>query len=69
MYCPNCGQQQISGEMRFCSRCGLSLSGLAEWLTGSGLSAKRRDEALVSASSPRPKGMRRAAKLMFFSGC
>jgi hypothetical protein len=67
MYCPNCGQQQISGEMRFCSRCGLSLSGLAEWLAG-GVPARRKDEAPVSQSSPRRKGIRRAAKLMFFSG-
>lgn len=68
MFCPNCGQQQISDEMRFCSRCGLPLSGLAEWLAGGGLPAKRRDEALVSPSSPRRRGIRRAAKLMFFSG-
>jgi hypothetical protein len=67
MYCPNCGQQQISDEMRFCSRCGLSLSGLAEWLAG-GVPARRKDEAPVSQSSPRRKGIRRAAKLMFFSG-
>ncbi len=33
MYCPRCGQQQISDEMKFCSRCGLPMSGLAEWLT------------------------------------
>jgi hypothetical protein len=26
MYCPNCGQEQISDEMRFCQRCGLSLT-------------------------------------------
>lgn len=69
MYCPNCGQQQISDEMRFCSRCGLALSGLAEWLVGGRLPAKRRDEAEdPRALSPRRKGIRRAAKLMFFSG-
>lgn len=68
MYCPNCGQQQISGEMRFCSRCGLALTGLAEWLAGGQLSAPRADEVQVSATSPRRKAMRRAAKLMFFSG-
>lgn len=69
MYCPNCGQQQISGEMRFCSRCGLALSELAEWLAGGRLPLKRRDEAEVPvALSPRRKGIRRAAKLMFFSG-
>jgi zinc-ribbon domain len=68
MYCPNCGQQQISDEMRFCSRCGLALTALVEWLAGGGLPAKRGDETQVSASSPRRKGIRRAAKLMFFSG-
>jgi len=67
MYCPNCGQQQISEEMRFCSRCGLALSGLAEWLAGGRLPLVRREEER-DAVSPRRKGMRRAAKLMFFSG-
>jgi uncharacterized membrane protein YvbJ len=68
MYCPNCGQQQISDEMRFCSRCGLALSGLAEWLAGIRMPAKRVDDEQVAAPSPRRKGMRRAAKVMFFSG-
>lgn len=69
MYCPNCGQQQISEEMRFCSRCGIALSGLAEWLAGGRLPARPRDEAKPTvALSPRRKGIRRAAKLMFFSG-
>ena len=66
MYCPNCGQQQVSEEMRFCSRCGLALSGLAEWLAG-GLPVKRADDTRVSSPSRRRKALRRAAKLMFFS--
>jgi hypothetical protein len=68
MYCPNCGQQQVSDEMRFCSRCGLALSGLAEWLAGGMLPVKREEARKLSALSPRRKGIRRAAKLMFFSG-
>jgi len=69
MYCPNCGQQQVSDEMRFCSRCGLALSELAEWLAGGRLPAKPREEVQApGALSPRRKGIRRAAKLMFFSG-
>lgn len=68
MYCPNCGQQQLSEEMRFCSRCGLALSGLTEWLAGGGVPAKREGETQIETWSPRRKGMRRAAKLMFFSG-
>ncbi len=67
MYCPNCGQQQVSEEMRFCSRCGLALSGLAEWMAG-GMLVKRADEMRVLSPSRRRKQMRRAAKLMFFSG-
>jgi hypothetical protein len=68
MYCPKCGQQQLSDEMRFCSRCGLALSGLAEWLASGTLPAKRVDEPQSAALSPRRKGIRRAGKLMFFSG-
>jgi hypothetical protein len=68
MYCPNCGQQQVSEEMRFCSRCGLALSGLAEWLTHGRAPLIKREEAQAEPMSPRRKGMRRAAKLMFLSG-
>ena len=68
MYCPNCGQQQVSDEMRFCSRCGFALSGLAEWLAGNRVPLVRREESRSEPMSPRRKGMRRAAKLMFFSG-
>lgn len=72
MYCPNCGQQQLSNEMRFCSRCGLALHGLAEWLAGGRVVAAPTqavsDPAQPAALSPRRKNMRRAAKMMFFSG-
>lgn len=30
MFCPQCGQQQISAETRFCSRCGLPLNVVAD---------------------------------------
>jgi len=68
MYCPKCGQQQVSDEMRFCSRCGLALTGLAEWLGGAPLAAPRAEEPKKGAMSRRRKGIRRSAKLMFFSG-
>lgn len=32
MHCPSCGQQQISAETKFCSRCGLPLIVVAEVL-------------------------------------
>lgn len=36
MYCPGCGQQQVSDETRFCSRCGLPLGLVAEILSYGG---------------------------------
>ena len=32
MFCPRCGQEQASGELRFCSRCGLPMGIIAEVL-------------------------------------
>ncbi|HEU4834939.1 MAG TPA: hypothetical protein VFS90_11010 [Pyrinomonadaceae bacterium] len=54
--------------MRFCSRCGLAMTGLAEWLAGGTMVVKRADPADLTAVTRRRKNMRRAAKLMFFSG-
>ena len=36
MHCPGCGQQQISGETKFCSRCGLPLGLVSEVLSHGG---------------------------------
>ena len=30
MFCPNCGQRQVSNEIKFCSRCGLPLGLISE---------------------------------------
>ena len=68
MYCPRCGQQQISDEMRFCSRCGLPITGLVEWLNQEGVPVQFAGEIPAPPPSPRRKGMRRAAKLMFLGG-
>jgi hypothetical protein len=37
MYCPKCNQQQVSDEMRFCSRCGFPLAGVALLLNNDGI--------------------------------
>jgi hypothetical protein len=36
MHCPSCGQQQISSETKFCSRCGLPLALVAEVVNNGG---------------------------------
>ncbi len=68
MYCPRCGQQQISDEMRFCSRCGLPLTGLAEWVAAGGVPSMHAAVKKVSSRSPRRKGIRLGAKVMFLGG-
>jgi hypothetical protein len=74
MFCPNCGQQQIANNTKFCPRCGTSIAGLAEWLAAGGATFVVRDApapaapAAPAALSPRRKGMRRGAKVMFLSG-
>lgn len=67
MYCPRCAQQQVSDEMKFCSRCGLPLSGLLDWLAMSGTQAGTAPKTSLASNSPRRKGIRRGAKVMFFS--
>ena len=36
MFCPNCGQQQVSPEIKFCSRCGFPLGLVSEILAHGG---------------------------------
>ena len=67
MFCPRCGQQQVSDEMRFCSRCGLPIGGLMEWLGRAGVPAAPVAETPSSILSPRRKGIRRGGKVMFVS--
>ena len=68
MFCPKCGQQQVSENTRFCSRCGLAFGGLADWLEGGGALSVREEEAPPALASPRRKGIKRGAKLMSLSG-
>ncbi|HKO61758.1 MAG TPA: hypothetical protein VJV03_11405, partial [Pyrinomonadaceae bacterium] len=68
MYCPRCGQQQISDEMRFCSRCGLPTGGLIDWLARAGAPPPAAiAETQTLQPSPRKKGIRRGGKVMFAS--
>jgi zinc-ribbon domain len=68
MYCPKCGQQQVSDTTRFCPRCGLAVSGLAECIAVGGIFAVRDEAKQPALTSPRSKGVRRGKKIMFLSG-
>jgi hypothetical protein len=59
MFCPRCGQEQISNETRFCSRCGFLMSGVGALIANNG----NPDALIVSntakADSPRRKGIKK----------
>jgi hypothetical protein len=58
MHCPQCGQQQVSDEMRFCSRCGFPLSIVTEVLSHGGTLPEREAEASTPQLTSRQRGKR-----------
>ena len=65
MFCPQCGQRQISNEARFCPACGFPLEVVGELLAGGGRLHWRPPAAAASSElSPRQKGIRQGAMLM-----
>jgi hypothetical protein len=63
MYCPQCGQQQISDQVRYCSRCGFLLEAVAAVLASNGM-APRYVQPGAQPLSPRSKGVRQGAMMM-----
>jgi hypothetical protein len=55
VYCPRCGQEQFTPEIRFCSRCGFLMSGMAEVVLKGGLN---QVDAEPKPISPRRKGLK-----------
>lgn len=69
MFCPQCGQQQVSGDVRFCSRCGFQLGVVTGLLASGGvLPAGLVQGAMPSQShvTPRRKGVRQGGQLLLF---
>lgn len=64
MYCPQCGQQQVSEITRFCSRCGFLLDGVMAVLAAGGAVPTRYLAPGSRKLSPRSKGVRQGAVMM-----
>lgn len=67
MHCPQCGQQQVSGVIRYCSRCGFPLEGVIQILANGGMLPVLQSESGVLEISPRRKGVKQGA-LIFLMG-
>ena len=47
MFCPQCGHQQVSNDMRFCSRCGFSLGLVTDLVANSGKQLQREKQEVT----------------------
>jgi hypothetical protein len=65
MHCPQCGQQQISGEVRFCKSCGFPLDSVRKLLASGGISPTIEKESPAPRQSPRRQGVRQGFILLF----
>jgi len=64
MFCPQCGQQQINGIIRFCSRCGFPLDGVIQLLANGGSLPAYRSPDEPVPMSPRKKGVKQGGLLL-----
>jgi hypothetical protein len=64
MYCPQCGQQQISEIVRFCSKCGLPLDGVIQLLENRGLLPRYHAVEGAREISARRRGVRQGGILL-----
>jgi hypothetical protein len=64
MFCPQCGQQQASGMIRFCSRCGFPLDGVIQLLGNGGMLPVYRSPDEPVPISPRRKGVKQGGLLL-----
>jgi hypothetical protein len=67
MFCPQCGQQQVTGVVRFCSRCGFPLDGVIQLLGNGGMLPVYRSPDEPVQISPRRRGVKQGG-LLFLSG-
>jgi hypothetical protein len=64
MYCPQCGQLQVSETVRFCSRCGFLLEGVTAVVASGGTIPTRYVPSANQPLSRRNRGVRQGAMLM-----
>jgi hypothetical protein len=64
MFCPQCGQQQVTGVVRFCSRCGFPLDGVIHLLSNGGMLPVFRNPDEPVQISPRRKGVKQGGLLL-----
>ncbi|QQS42164.1 MAG: hypothetical protein IPM63_04265 [Acidobacteriota bacterium] len=63
-YCPRCGQQQASANIRFCSRCGFVMNGIDRIVANGGVP---QEFIGPGSESPKKRGVKQGGLLMLSS--
>ncbi|HEX8736531.1 MAG TPA: zinc ribbon domain-containing protein [Pyrinomonadaceae bacterium] len=58
MFCPTCGQRQISEDTSFCSKCGFLLTGVTQLIMNGGALPQVFQPSKGKKDSPRRKGLK-----------
>lgn len=64
MFCPQCSQEQISEDTRFCSRCGFLMTGVSQLLANNGMLPQLLNSSNSGLETSRKKGFKKGGKLM-----
>ena len=64
MFCPQCGQQQVTGVIRFCSRCGFPMDGVIQLLSTGGIVPAYRDSDEPVKISAKRRGVKQGGLLL-----
>lgn len=70
MHCPVCGQQQVSEETRYCSRCGFLLTGVTQLINNGGVITSQNlpvQSGKAKKDSPRRKGIKQGLFIFLLS--
>lgn len=67
MYCPRCGQEQISEETRFCSKCGFLMTAVNELIAKGGALPQYLATNEPKPITPRKKGLKQGGMLFLSS--
>ena len=66
MFCPQCGQQQLTDAVRFCSRCGFQMGAVSGLLASGGVPVGDPAPQGPQVESPRRRGMRQGGVMILF---
>ncbi len=65
MFCPICGQQQVSENTRFCSRCGFLMTGTIQVVANNGeVPGQLAQHSVQLEDSPKKKGVKQGGFVM-----